>query len=153
MNLEGRYMKLYLLPLALLLGATPAIGQTCARLSDTQVHTLFDTWNSTLASASPQRMAALYTKDAVLLPTLSRHTRNTPQGITEYFQAFLKKGPSGQIEERSVVTGCNEATDVGTYTFSFADGSQARARYSFVYRYQQEQWLISHHHSSLMPEG
>merc|ERR1712029_128236 len=32
------------------------------------------------------------------------------------------------------------------------DGSKVKARYSFVYVYEDGKWMISHHHSSLMPE-
>ena len=33
------------------------------------------------------------------------------------------------------------------------DGSVVRARYSFVYVYEDGEWKISHHHSSVMPEA
>ncbi|PVZ11226.1 MULTISPECIES: SgcJ/EcaC family oxidoreductase [unclassified Pseudomonas] len=130
-----------------------AQSTTCASLSDQQIHALFDTWNQTLATRDAGKMAGLYAPDAVLLPTLSNELRNDRASIADYFEHFLAKGPSGAIDERFVVSGCNKATDVGTYTFSFADGSQAKARYSYVYRYRDGQWLISHHHSSVMPEG
>jgi hypothetical protein len=34
-----------------------------------------------------------------------------------------------------------------------ASGAVVRARYSFVYVYEDGQWKISHHHSSAMPEA
>jgi hypothetical protein len=34
-----------------------------------------------------------------------------------------------------------------------ADGSSAEARYSFIYIFEDGQWKISHHHSSLLPES
>jgi hypothetical protein len=34
-----------------------------------------------------------------------------------------------------------------------ADGSKVKARYSFVYVYEDGEWKISHHHSSIMPES
>ena len=44
--------------------------------------------------------------------------------------------------------------DVGIYEFKKGiDGSAVRARYSFVYVFEDGEWKISHHHSSVMPEG
>ena len=41
----------------------------------------------------------------------------------------------------------------GIYEFAFADGSKVQGRYSFVYVFENGEWKISHHHSSIMPEG
>jgi hypothetical protein len=43
--------------------------------------------------------------------------------------------------------------DSGIYEFTFQDGSAVQGRYSFVYAYENGQWKISNHHSSIMPEG
>lgn len=32
-------------------------------------------------------------------------------------------------------------------------GDKVKARYSYVYTYEEGQWKIAHHHSSMMPEG
>ena len=41
----------------------------------------------------------------------------------------------------------------GIYEFvTFEDGSKTRGRYSFVYAYENGEWKISNHHSSIMPE-
>ena len=34
-----------------------------------------------------------------------------------------------------------------------ANGAKVKARYSFVYIYEKQQWRIAHHHSSQMPES
>jgi SnoaL-like domain len=34
-----------------------------------------------------------------------------------------------------------------------ATGDEVMARYSFVYVYEDGQWKIAHHHSSVMPEA
>jgi hypothetical protein len=34
-----------------------------------------------------------------------------------------------------------------------ATGAKVKARYSFLYVYEQGQWKIAHHHSSQMPES
>jgi hypothetical protein len=49
--------------------------------------------------------------------------------------------------------GCNYAIDAGIYTFTFAKtGATVKARYSYSYRWDGSQWLITSHHSSKMPE-
>jgi hypothetical protein len=45
----------------------------------------------------------------------------------------------------------NLAINSGSYTFTFKDGSQAQARFTFVYQWDGESWLIIEHHSSKMP--
>jgi hypothetical protein len=48
--------------------------------------------------------------------------------------------------------GWDMAVDMGTYSFVFADGRKVTARYTFVYRPRAGEWLITHHHSSVLPE-
>ncbi|MFO1434861.1 MAG: DUF4440 domain-containing protein [Gammaproteobacteria bacterium] len=63
--------------------------------------------------------------------------------------------PQGQIDERVIKLGCNSATDAGIYTFTLQkDGkpTTVQARYTFTYELHENKWLISSHHSSVMPE-
>ena len=92
--------------------------------------------------------------DAVLLPTLSKLPRLTPDERIEYFQHFLADRPSGKLDSLHLSPGCNTMTMAGLYTFNFAvNGKQVPARYTFTYRWDGQAWLISHHHSSLLPQG
>ncbi|KAK1742714.1 hypothetical protein QTG54_006311 [Skeletonema marinoi] len=118
-----------------------------------EVRGLFNLWNDALATGDPQQVAARYTEDAVLLPTLSDKARYTSDGIADYFVHFLEKKPVGKILEGNVKIGPNWAQDAGIYEFTFQDGSSVQGRYSFVYAYENGQWKISNHHSSIMPEG
>ncbi len=143
------------LALLLWLGwATPArAAQACTPINEKEVAQLFDQWNSALASGDPDQVVALYSSDALLLPTLSSEPRTSPAGIRDYFNGFLAGEPQGHIDSRSIQLGCNEAMSAGTYSFRFADGQQVKARYTFVYVFSDGRWQIQHHHSSLMPSA
>lgn len=134
--------------------ALPGDGPSgCALISKSEVQSLFDRWNRALQSQDPEQVAQLYSRQAVLLPTLSDQPRTDHDSIVDYFSHFLEKQPQGEISQREVLIGCNMVQDAGLYTFCFADGSCSKARYSFIYVLEDGEWKISHHHSSLMPEG
>merc|ERR1712038_1894398 len=117
-----------------------------------EVRALFGLWNDALKTGDPQKVADRYSKDAVLLPTLSDQARYTNDRIADYFVGFLSKNPTGEILEGNIKIGPNWAQDAGIYEFTFDDGSKTRGRYSYVYTYENGQWMISNHHSSIMPE-
>lgn len=121
-------------------------------ITKAEVRNLFNLWNDALATGDPATVAKRYSKEGVLLPTLSDVPRNDFESIKDYFVHFLEKKPDGKILEGEIFVGNNWAQDAGIYEFTFADGSKVKARYSFVYVYENGQWMISHHHSSLMPE-
>ena len=143
------------LALSLLLSAAPAVLalERCAPISTGEVEGLFERWNAALASGDPDQVSALYSPDALLLPTLSPRPRTDPAGIRDYFSGFLAGGPQGRIDSRTIQLGCNEALDAGTYSFRFRDGHQVQARYTFVYGFGPDGWQIVHHHSSLEPSA
>ncbi len=129
-----------------------ASSVSCVGADRAQIAALFDRWNASLATGNPDRVAANYAPDAVLLPTVTNEPRTTPADIRDYFVKFLKNKPQGTIDKRVIKIDCNVAQDVGTYTFRFADGTTVKARYTYVYQWRDGQWLIAHHHSSAMPE-
>jgi hypothetical protein len=62
--------------------------------------------------------------------------------------------PQGVIIDGKIKIGNNWAKDAGIYEFTMgATGEKVKARYSFIYTYENGQWKILHHHSSAMPEG
>eukprot|EP00532_Pseudo-nitzschia_australis_P000766 CAMPEP_0168187266 /NCGR_PEP_ID=MMETSP0139_2-20121125/14932_1 /TAXON_ID=44445 /ORGANISM="Pseudo-nitzschia australis, Strain 10249 10 AB" /LENGTH=337 /DNA_ID=CAMNT_0008109445 /DNA_START=94 /DNA_END=1107 /DNA_ORIENTATION=- len=122
-----------------------------------ETRALFDLWNDALATLDPKKVAARYSKDAILLPTVSDTPRTTPAAIEDYFAHFLKSEPQGVIQEEGSVTISGEpnwAKDAGIYEFTMgATGDKVKGRYSFVYVFEDGEWKIAHHHSSVMPEG
>merc|ERR1712176_1589371 len=123
-------------------------------ISEDEVRSLFSLWNDALATGDSKNVAARYAKEGVLLPTVSDTPRTDFNGINDYFTAFLKKKPQGEILESYVTIGHNWCQDVGVYEFTFgANGQKVKGRYSFIYTWEDDQWKIAHHHSSVMPEG
>ena len=122
-------------------------------MSNHDIESLFDAWNAALKTGDPQRVASLYAHDSILLPTMSNRVRRTPAEIVDYFEDFLSNQPEGKLEDSNIRIFDDVAINSGVYVFSFGDGSKARARFTFVYRWDEERWLIIDHHSSQMPEG
>jgi len=92
----------------------------------------------------------------MLLPTVSDTPRTDFDSIKDYFDNFLKLKPQGIVLDGKVKIGeCGSyATDTGIYEFTMGStGDKVKARYSYVYTYEDGQWKIAHHHSSMMPEA
>ncbi len=97
-------------------------------------------------------------RNPVLLATVSSQFRNTRALVREYFVTFLKKKPVGTITKSTTEIDCNTATRVGMWTVRLTDAesgavSDVSARFSFVYRFENNDWFIDHLHSSVLPAG
>lgn len=122
-------------------------------MSENDITALFEEWNSALQTGDPKTVAALYDEnDGILLPTVSNKVRHNRAEIEDYFVHFLAKGPAGKIDEANVRIFDQIAINSGVYTFTFSDGAVVPARFTFVYRWNGERWMILEHHSSQMPE-
>jgi len=73
------------------------------------VRSLFSLYNNALATLNPDTVAARYSKNGVLLPTVSNIPRNSKALITSYYVDFLKKKPQGVILSGEIFIGCNWA--------------------------------------------
>lgn len=129
----------------------------CQPVTQQQVEAQFERFNAAWATRSPDQVTALFARDAVLLPTVSNRPRTDHAGIRDYFVTFLRGEPVGQIDTSTVSVGCNMASRVGTWTVRLKDQAtgrtnDVRARYSFIYQWENGQWRIAHLHSSMMPE-
>lgn len=129
-----------------------ASAMDCKIPEQHEIAALFDRWNDSLKTGNSALVAKNYNEHAVLLPTLSDKIRLTDAERVDYFDHFLEKKPVGTIDDRVIQVGCNYAVDTGNYTFSFIDGSVAKARYTYTYAYTGGQWEITSHHSSLAPK-
>jgi uncharacterized protein (TIGR02246 family) len=132
---------------------TSQLTEVCVAASEQQIAALFDRWNSSLQTGDPHKVVANYAAQSILLPTVSNKPRLSPEEKEEYFHHFLEDKPNGRIDMRVIQVNCNTAVDAGLYTFTFAKtGVQVKARYSYTYKWDGKQWLITSHHSSAMPE-
>ena len=121
-------------------------------MTEHNILSLFDEWNNALQTGDPKQVAALYENNAILLPTISNQVRHNNEEREDYFVNFLAKGPVGKIDESNVRTFGDVAINSGVYTFTFKDGASVQARFTYVYRWNGQKWLIVEHHSSQMPE-
>ncbi|MFF7469026.1 SgcJ/EcaC family oxidoreductase [Streptomyces sp. NPDC008092] len=151
---------------ALVTAATVGVGvsqaggsRTAHEPSKKQIAKLFDRWNAALQTGDPEKVAGLYAKDAVLLPTVSNKIRTNHAEIVDYFEHFLQNKPVGKKIETIVnVLDTNSAIDTGVYEFTLTDPKSGakrvvEARYTYEYEKRGGKWLIVNHHSSAMPEG
>lgn len=125
----------------------------CVKTNEQEIAALFDRWNASLKSRNPVRVNANYTDNAILLATISNKPRVNSAERIAYFKDFLSKHPVGKIDSHTIKIGCNKAIDTGLYTFTLKDGKKVHARYTFTYRWDGHKWLISSHHSSVLPEN
>lgn len=126
--------------------------EQCQRISEPQVSALFERWNKALLSGDPEQVVANYAPKSVLLATLANKPLLTRADKLNYFTHFLEKKPSGKIDSHTVEIDCNTAFDAGLYTFTFGDGQQVQARFTYTYKWNGKKWLITSHHSSMLPE-
>lgn len=138
-------------------GAHGAAKANCPVATPAAVEAQFARFNEAWATKDPAKVTSLFTKDAVLLATVSNTPRTTPAAINDYFVGFLKGSPVGTINSSTVKIDCNSAARLGTWTATLTDPAtgakrDVKARYSFIYRYVDGDWKIDHLHSSAMPE-
>jgi len=115
----------------------------------------FGKWAQAVEQGDPKRVTALFSEDAVFLPTLSGSLVCTLEGTEEYFQHFLGKAPVCKLTEDEVrVLSDDVYCHAGIYAFELTDGDRRidlDARFSFIWSCESGSWRILHFHSSLMP--
>ena len=74
--------------------------------------------------------------------------------IAQHIISSCSSTAQGEILDSHVTVGNNWCQDVGVYEFTMGTtGNKVKGRYSFVYTWEDGEWKIKHHHSSIMPEG
>jgi uncharacterized protein (TIGR02246 family) len=124
-------------------------------LKEKEVLNLFEKWNNALLTRDPSKVAKLYAKSAVLIPTISNKIRHNHTEIQDYFQNFMSLNPDGRIIEFNIRIFNDIVVNSGIYNFYIDRNGQrvdVGARFTFVYKKFNNQWLIVEHHSSFLPE-
>ncbi|MDR6855664.1 SgcJ/EcaC family oxidoreductase [Variovorax guangxiensis] len=134
-------------------GSASTRTEVCKTTSEQEVAALFDRWNQSLQTGDARKVVANYAEKSVLLATVSNTPRLNAAQKQDYFEHFLENKPFGRIDSRTIEIGCTTAVDAGLYTFTFAKtGAVVKARYTYTYKWNGSQWLITSHHSSALPE-
>jgi uncharacterized protein (TIGR02246 family) len=108
------------------------------------------------AVADPEKVAALYSDDAVLWGTTAPKIRSGRTAAREYFASVVKAVPGIKVEfgDQLIRVYSNAAVNSGYYTFSWMKDGETKtlpARYSFTFVKDGERWVIVDHHSSALP--
>lgn len=122
------------------------------------IETQLDRWFSAVKTGDAAVVSALYAPDAILLSTLKGEVMKGREKISSYFaEAFLPRRPLGVVLEPHTRLVSGVGINSGLYRFEL-DGKGAErvvvvARYTFVYQWLNDDWIIVEHHSSLSPTG
>jgi len=154
------YLALPMIAGMALISAQPAMAASpavCHALTPAELDAQFTTFNNAWATKNPDTVTALFDDDAVLLATVANVPRTDPAGIKDYFVKFLKGSPVGKIDSTNIKSGCDWTLRAGTWTVTLTDAvtgvkTDVKARYTFLYQFENGQWKIEHLHSSAMPE-
>lgn len=116
-------------------------------------------WAEVISSGRLEDLLALYAADAILVPTMEDEVGGHADERRAYFEGFLSNpGLRCRIDSLRKRISHKLGTVVvgGHYTFTFLRGGQERivpARYLFTFEEIDGDWLITGHHSSMMPSS
>jgi uncharacterized protein (TIGR02246 family) len=147
-------MRALLASLFLLLAACGVIGESrddsARRRSEVAEATA--AWVGAYNSRDPSRITTLYDAEAVFWGTTSPTIRANPAAVAEYFKDAPKRPDSRvTVNDQHIRVFGDVAINSGSYTFTDGKGGSNAARFTFVYRHRNGQWLIVDHHSSRVP--
>ena len=121
-------------------------------MSDSITSELLEKWTNAVKSGDPKQVTDLYLDDAILLGTFSNEERVGHELILEYFENLLKSPVDIEIVSEYPHDFESAAVNSGLYNF-VTDGKTINARFSFVYHKNNDEWKITSHHSSVIPES
>lgn len=74
----------------------------------------------------------------------------------EYFKKFLEKNPNGEIIVNKIdILNENIYLHYGLYNFELEINNKnelCECRFTFIWKKINDEWKISHHHSSILPK-
>lgn len=131
-----------------------------ASSNEIAVKDAYTSWCKAIGSSKgdAQQVVKYYAKDAILLPTLSAKILRNNQGggLKKYF-VKLTSHPNIKCTPEILITQMLSdkfAVNSGYYAFSYTENGKTKtipARFNFVYKKVNHNWLIINHHSSVLP--
>ena len=121
-------------------------------MSDSITSELLQKWINAIKNNDPKEVVNLYHDDGILLGTFSNKERIGHELILEYFENLLKSPVEVEIVSEHASVSESVAVKSGLYNF-VTDGKTINARFSFVYHKNNDEWKITSHHSSVIPES
>ena len=121
-------------------------------MSDSITSELLQKWINAIKTGDPKEVTNLYHDDGILLGTFSNKERIGHGLILEYFENLLKSPVEVEIVSEHASISESVAVNSGLYNF-VTDGKTINARFSFVYHKNNDEWKITSHHSSVIPES
>ena len=141
-----RLVQYFFVGLVVLLPAQALAG------SAEEASAVIDRWAAGFNANDAAAVVKLYTADGLLHGTSSPTLNAGASAIGEYFKVLPGSGNKVTIgEQRMVAVGDAAAMGVGFYEFKSAQGASRPARFTFVVVKRGADWLIAHHHSSMLP--
>ena len=121
-------------------------------MSDSIASELLQKWTSTVKDGDANQVVNLYHDDGILLGTFSNKERVGHELILEYFENLLKSPVEVEIISEHPIVFESVAVNSGLYNF-ITGGKTINARFTFVYQKDNDDWKITSHHSSVVPES
>ena len=123
---------------------------------NTEIEMALTNWLNVLAEGDPVKITDLYLDNGVLLGTVAEEIKQGHTEIQAYFDMFVSKNPIGSIDTFILQNFGDICISDGTYTFEL-DGEEGgrtsvAARYTYVWKKENNKWMIATHHSSVNPK-
>lgn len=120
-----------------------------------EANALIDRWSAAYSSNDPEAVVKTYRPDAILLGTVSPIMSEGTDAIRAFFAPLKGTGNKNTIGERRTLVLSDHAVLVtGFYEFTRVKEGKtvpSPARFTMLLIKHDDEWLISHHHSS--PRG
>lgn len=124
-------------------------------MSSQEITKKMKSWLSSFSEDTSRNICTLYDQHASLWGTLSPLKRDNADLIKDYFDHIFKyQNRHVELNDANIRLFGDIAICSGQYTFRWSKEGQKvsiLARFSFVYKKEDGQWLIIEHHSSAMP--
>jgi uncharacterized protein (TIGR02246 family) len=99
-------------------------------------------WQAAYNAGDGAAVAALYTKDAALLPPNSAPVQGG-EAITAFWSTAVGQGATTKLTSKEVYAMGDMAVEVGTYSGTNADGShQDHGHFTVVYKKVDGKWMM-----------